>query len=161
MPRATFASIFLISHIFLFFHSPKGSWKKLQNLRNSGNISHIGISKSIFVTSSANGVNVAIQWFQILWIKSWYKWNKVYLILLCLESLVLKHLRLPYPCCFIWQEKFWRHSLPYIGSSQVSIFRSGFLVTKFWSYLICLGKQRKMWTQKQPSKIKEYAMQTW
>ena len=104
MPRATFASIFLISHIFLFFHSPKGSWKKLQNLRNLGNISHIGISKSIFVTSSANGVNVAIQWFQILWIKSWYKWNKVYLILLCLESLALKHLRLPYPCRFIWQE---------------------------------------------------------
>ena len=86
---------------------------------------------------------------------------KVYLILLCLESLVLKHLRLPYPCRFIWQEKFWRHLLPYIGTNQVSIFCLGFLVTKFWSNLICLGKQRKMGKQKQPSKRKEYVMQSW
>ena len=67
------------------------------------------------------------------------------MFLLCLESLVLKHLRPPYPCHFIWQQHFWRHLLPYIGTNlQVSVFCLGFLVTKFWSNLICLGKQRKM-----------------
>ena len=35
----------------------------------------------------------------------------------------------------------------------------GFFVTKFWPNLICLGKQRKMGKQKQPSKRKEYAIQ--
>ena len=54
---------------------------------------------------------------------------EVYLILLCVESLVLKHLRLPYPYRFIWQEKFWRHLLLYIGTNQVSIFCLGFLVS--------------------------------
>ena len=67
------------------------------------------------------------------------------MILLCLESLLLKHLRLPYPCRFIWQEKFWRYLLPHIRINlQVSIFCLGLLVTKFLPNLICLGKQGKM-----------------
>ena len=86
---------------------------------------------------------------------------QVYLILLCLESLVLKHLRVLHPFHFIWQEKFWKHLLPYVGTNQVSIFCVGFLATKFWSNLICLGKQRKMGKQKQSLKRKEYAMQSW
>ena len=66
-----------------------------------------------------------------------------YLILLCLESLVLKHLRLPYPCCFIWREKFWSHLLPCIGTNQVSIFCLGFLVTKFLVEFNMYGKAKK------------------
>ena len=34
-------NVFLVSHILLLFDSPKGSWKKLQNMRNSENISHV------------------------------------------------------------------------------------------------------------------------
>ena len=84
------------------------------------------------------------------------------MILLCLESLVLKHLRLPYTCSLIWQEKFWRYLLKYIGTNlQVSVFSLGFLVTKFWPNLICLEKQGKRGKQKQPSKRKEYVMQSW
>ena len=71
-----------------------------------------------------------------------YKYISIYLILLCLESLILKHLGLPYPCRFIWQEKFWRHLLPYIGTNQVSIFSLGFLVTNFSSNLM-FGKAKK------------------
>ena len=82
--------------------------------------------------------------------------NEVYLILLCLEPLVLKHHRLPYPCRFIWQEEFWRYLFPYIGTNlQVSIFCLSILVTKFWPTLICLGKQGRWEKQKQPSKRKE------
>ena len=84
------------------------------------------------------------------------------MILLCLESLVLKHLRLPYPCSLIWQEKFWRYLLKYIGTNlQVSVFSLCFLVTKFWPNLICLEKQGKRGKQQQPSKRKEYVMQSW
>ena len=79
-----------------------------------------------------------------------------------LESLVLKHHRLPYPCRVIWQEKFWRHLFPYIGTNlQVYIFCLDFVVTNFWPNLICLGKQGKMGKQKQPSKRKKYALQSW
>ena len=74
---------------------------------------------------------------------------EVYLILLFLKSLVLKHLRVPHLCSFIWQEKFWRHLLPYIGINlQVSVFCLGFLVTKFWPNLKCLGKQGQRGKQK-------------
>ena len=52
--------------------------------------------------------------------------------------------------------------LPYIGTNlQVSVFCLGFLVTKFWPNLICLGKQGKRGKQKQSSKREEYAMQLW
>ena len=52
--------------------------------------------------------------------------------------------------------------MPYIGTNfQVSIFCLGFLVTKFWSNLICLGKQGKVGKQKQSSKRKEYAIKSW
>ena len=40
-----------------------------------------------------------------------------------------------------------------------SFFCLGFLVTKSWPSLICLGKQGRMEKQKQPSQRKEYAMQ--
>ena len=88
--------------------------------------------------------------------------SQLYLVLLRLVSLVLKHHRLPYPCRFIWLEKFWGHLLPYIGNNlQVSIFSLCFLVTKFWPNLICLGKQGKMGTQKQLSERKENAIPLW
>ena len=32
---------FVFSYILLLYHSPKGSWNKLQNMRSSENISHI------------------------------------------------------------------------------------------------------------------------
>ena len=89
-----------------------------------------------------------------------YKYISIYLILLCLESLILKHLGLPYPCRFIWQEKFWRHLLPYIGTNQVSrLFR-------LFSYKVLVefnkfGKEKKDGKTKQSSKRKEYAMQSW
>ena len=35
MPYAILANIFLVSHILLLFHSSKGSWNNLQNMRNS------------------------------------------------------------------------------------------------------------------------------
>ena len=35
------ANIILISYIILLFHLPKGSWNKLQNMRNPENISHV------------------------------------------------------------------------------------------------------------------------
>ena len=38
---------------------------------------------------------------------------------------------------------------------------SVFLCTKFWPNLICLGKQGETRKQKQSSKRKEYAMQSW
>ena len=84
------------------------------------------------------------------------------MILLCLESLVLKPLRLPYPCRFIWQEKIWRHLLPYIGTNlQVSIFYLGCLVTKFFKLQFNMfGIARKDGKQKQPSKREEYAIQS-
>ena len=43
LPRAILANIFLISHILLLFHSLKGSSNKLQNMRNSENISYIAL----------------------------------------------------------------------------------------------------------------------
>ena len=50
-----------------------------------------------------------------------------------------------YPCRFIWQEKFWKHFLPFIGTNlQVSIFCLGFWVKRFWPTLTCLWKQEKM-----------------
>ena len=58
-------------------------------------------------------------------------------------------------CCLKREKRFlifWR---------KVSIFCLDFSVTKFWSNLICLGKQKKMGKQNQPSKRKEYAMQSW
>ena len=77
------------------------------------------------------------------------------------KSLVLKHLRLRHLCRFIWQEKFWRHLLPYIGTNlQVPVFYLGFLVTKFRPNLKCFGKQGQREKQKQPSKRKEYMMQS-
>ena len=35
------ANIFLVCHILLLVHSPKGSWNKLENMRNRENISHV------------------------------------------------------------------------------------------------------------------------
>ena len=85
----------------------------------------------------------------------WYKDVSIFDFTECLESLVWEHHRLPYTCLFIWPGKFWRHLSPYSGTNlQVSIFCLGFLVTKFWSILICLGKQGKLGKQKQPSKEK-------
>ena len=82
--------------------------------------------------------------------KLWYKWYKVYLILLCLESLVLKHHRLNYPCRFIWQENFWTHLLP-IGTN-LQVFR--LFSYKVLAGFIYLGKQGKLGKQKQPPKKK-------
>ena len=67
------------------------------------------------------------------------------MFILCLESLVLKHLRLPYPCRFIWQEKFCRHLLPYIGTNlQVFVFYLGLLVIyKVLAEFNMFGKTRK------------------
>ena len=93
--------------------------------------------------------NVAMQWFQNLWMKLWYTWYKYIWFYCALSLLVLKHLRLPYPCSFIWQEKSWRHLLPYTETNQVSVFCLGFLVTKFCSNSMRLGKQRKMEKEKQ------------
>ena len=56
LPRAMLENIFLVSHILLLFHWPKGSWNNLQDLRNLENISDIGIWKPIFVTSFLNDV---------------------------------------------------------------------------------------------------------
>ena len=33
LPGAILANIFLVYHILLLFHFPKGSWNKLQNIR--------------------------------------------------------------------------------------------------------------------------------
>ena len=113
---------------------------------------------SEFMNEVDDITDITIFDFTVPWVFSF----EIYLILLCLESLVLKHHRLPYPCRVIWQEKFWRYLFPFIGTNlQVSIFCLGFLVTKFWPNLICLGKQGKMGKQKQPSKRKKYALQSW
>ena len=51
--------------------------------------------------------------------------------------------------------------MPYIGTNlKVSIFRLGFLVTKVWPNLICLGKQGKMEKQKKPLEKKNDAIVT-
>ena len=43
-PRSILANNSLVSHILLLFQSSKGSLKnKLQNMRNSKNVCHIGI----------------------------------------------------------------------------------------------------------------------
>ena len=56
LPCAILANISLIVYILLLFHSPEGSWNKLQNMRNSENIFHIGRWEPIFVTSCVNDV---------------------------------------------------------------------------------------------------------
>ena len=43
LPRAILVNSFLVSHNLLLFHSPKDSWNKLQNMRNSENISDIAL----------------------------------------------------------------------------------------------------------------------
>ena len=43
-PCTILANIFLVSDILLLFHSPKGSWNKPQNSRNSENVYHIVVS---------------------------------------------------------------------------------------------------------------------
>ena len=79
---------------------------------------------------------------------------QVYLILLCLESLVLKH-----PGYLTLVASFGKKNSEGICCHILELtkflfFCLGFLVTKFWSKLICLGKQRKMGKQEQPSKKK-------
>ena len=43
LTRAILADIFLVSHTLLLFRSPKGSWNKFLNIRNSEIISHIAL----------------------------------------------------------------------------------------------------------------------
>ena len=42
-PRSILANNSLVSHMLLLFESSKGSLNKLQNMRNSKNVCHIGI----------------------------------------------------------------------------------------------------------------------
>ena len=42
-PRSILANNSLVSHMLLLFQSSKGSLNKLQNMRNSKNVCHIGI----------------------------------------------------------------------------------------------------------------------
>ena len=74
--RSILANNFLVSHILLLFDSYKGSWNKLKNRRNSGNISHIALGT---VRLQLLSVQEQLSWFhelqQYFWFEIYLMWN--------------------------------------------------------------------------------------